>query len=142
MRKQQYILRTLMVAAVLAIAAAAIAGSGALGLRVDRGPKTVKRMQPRLVTMEGMLQLDRLGSWTLDGKIPLQQAPEMVWIDERDREETSPASGRTVLVSGQWFGGAFLVRHAVVLSPERMVQREMIRMPVETEEEEPPPMPE
>ena len=101
MRRQhlQPILRTALIAGALATAVMATAGS--LGLKTDKAQPHRRSLQPRLMTMEGVLHQDRLGSWVLDGKTPLSQSEDLRWIEERHGSDGSPATGRTVRVSGQ-----------------------------------------
>lgn len=117
------ILRAALIAA--ALATAVIATAGGLNLRTDRAKRHHRSQQPRLVTVEGVLQQDRLGTWTLDGETPLRQSRDLRWIDERRGREGSPASGRTVRLTGQWYGSVFQIRHAVLIAPERIAQRLM-----------------
>jgi hypothetical protein len=117
------VLRAALIA--VALATAVIATAGSLGLKADKARPHVKRLQPRLVTVEGVLQQDRLGNWTLDGEAPLRQSRDLRWIEERHGRDGSPAAGRTVRLTGQWYGGVFQIRHAVLVSPQRVAQRLM-----------------
>lgn len=125
MQRQRHILRTLLVLAALAVAVAAVAGSG-LGLRVNQKQGKTKRLQPRLVTMEGVLRQDRVGAWILDDKTPLNQTSDLRWREEINGRDGSPSAGRLVRLTGQWYGGVFQVNHAVLLAPNRAVQRQML----------------
>ena len=125
MQRRRHILRTLLVVTALAVAVVAVAGSS-LGLRVNRKQSRARHHQPRLVTMEGVLHQDRLGSWVLDDKTPLRQSIDLRWQEERTGRDGSPSAGRLVRLTGQWYGGVFKVSHATLLSPNRAVQRQMI----------------
>jgi hypothetical protein len=114
--------RVALAAAVLATAVIATAGS--LGLRTD-GAKKPRWHQPRLETREGVLQQDRLGNWTLDGQLSLRPSDGLRWFEESRGRDGTPAVGRTARLTGQWYRGVFVIRHAVLVSPQRVAQRLM-----------------
>jgi hypothetical protein len=121
-RHGRSITRAALVAA--ALATAVIATAGSLGLKTDKADKArSQRWQPRLVTLEGVLEQDRRGNWTLDGETPLLASRDLRWFEEGRALESSPAAGRTARLTGQWSRGVFHIRHAVLISPERLAQR-------------------
>jgi hypothetical protein len=110
--------------------------SSSRGRHTDRPRAHQQRhRQPPLAWVDGVLQQDRIGAWMLSNGTPLQMAPRVVWREEEGGRETSPSSGRTVRLMGQWYGNVFRVRQATLISPQRVIER-MQPKPV-TEPDEP-----
>jgi hypothetical protein len=121
--RKRRILLTLAALAAVAMAATALA-SGPLGLHTDRAKRSGKRsLRPRYQVVEGVLQRDRIGAWMLDDGTPLRLSKDLVWREELDGRENSPASGRTVRLLGQYYGQVLQVNQATLISPHTVAQR-------------------
>ncbi len=125
--------RSALLVGVLALAAVAVAGSLGLDRTARRGPDKRITRQPQLVFTSGVLQRSSRGTWQLADGTLLQQAPGLEWRDQATGRPGTPAAGRRVRVTGQYFGQTLVVRQATLLPFEETTLQTISGVELSTE---------